>query len=413
MTLQNAKSSCGTDRETKKCGKYQRMDDIHSPVWVDTVGWDDAECEDEDNFKEVLRFIAKNDITRVQAIVWNVIPNVRRDALLSKQASLIDMFKPKEIWNNVVIVLKQSMNPENDGKGALRAALEYDPHSKLQIVGYRFLEDQTITDEQRENLQDANTRKIFNVKTNEEIRELLGEKVNEIGKPIKVIFQNKKCIDCDQVGDERLMSSYCHMEAHQVHLGTIERHHPLGTEYYHPSENHIAEHDGFLQKPWYSVLCLFKTKRYSCCNKLSGRPGCTYKWACCRSLVNTPSSGRRGKKPTGCKSRFICCKTDCESDTTGCEPRYGCCGIKVNNGNSNDGCKKVCKKCNKNWGSNAGECFKKSHNIRDINYTEHHPATRQESIQVADQIDSVSDHEVQIKLNGQNYSPPVIFYHVF
>ena len=25
------------------------------PVWVDTVGWDDAECEDEETFKDILR----------------------------------------------------------------------------------------------------------------------------------------------------------------------------------------------------------------------------------------------------------------------------------------------------------------------------------------------------------------------
>jgi hypothetical protein len=34
-------------------------------VWVDTVGWDDAECEDDETFKDILRFIDKYNITKV------------------------------------------------------------------------------------------------------------------------------------------------------------------------------------------------------------------------------------------------------------------------------------------------------------------------------------------------------------
>ena len=32
---------------------------------MDTVGWDDAECEDDETFKDILRFIDKYNITKV------------------------------------------------------------------------------------------------------------------------------------------------------------------------------------------------------------------------------------------------------------------------------------------------------------------------------------------------------------
>ena len=43
----------------------------------------------------------------MKAIIWTVLPNIRKDALLTKQARLIDLFKPAKIWNNVIIICKQ------------------------------------------------------------------------------------------------------------------------------------------------------------------------------------------------------------------------------------------------------------------------------------------------------------------
>ena len=54
---------------------------------------------------------------RVKAILWTILPNVRKDALLSKQANMINKFKEVDIWNNVIIVCKQSRNPEDDTQG--------------------------------------------------------------------------------------------------------------------------------------------------------------------------------------------------------------------------------------------------------------------------------------------------------
>ncbi len=51
---------------------------------------------------------------QVKAVIWNISPNVRRDALLTGQARLINLFKKQDIWNNVIIVAKQSLSPESD-----------------------------------------------------------------------------------------------------------------------------------------------------------------------------------------------------------------------------------------------------------------------------------------------------------
>ena len=72
---------------------------------------------DDSTFKDILRFIGDQQLLRVKAIIWNILPNVRKDALLSKQARLIDLFKPRDIWHNVLIICKQSRNPEDDAQG--------------------------------------------------------------------------------------------------------------------------------------------------------------------------------------------------------------------------------------------------------------------------------------------------------
>ena len=134
------RSGSGTERVTRHCHLIRDLGDDAAPVWVDTVGWDDAECDDEETFKDILRFINEHDITRVAAIVWNVVPNVRRDALLRKQARLINLFKDEEIWRNVVIVAKQSLNPEADCAGAVRSAEEHSGEWPVLHTGYRSQE---------------------------------------------------------------------------------------------------------------------------------------------------------------------------------------------------------------------------------------------------------------------------------
>ena len=90
---------------------------------------------DDTTFKDILRFIGDHQLLRVKAIVWNILPNVRKDALLTKQARLIDLFKPKEIWQNVMIICKQSRNPEDDAQGALAAARQFNPKAQPPVLG--------------------------------------------------------------------------------------------------------------------------------------------------------------------------------------------------------------------------------------------------------------------------------------
>jgi hypothetical protein len=93
--LKPIQSNAGVNRVTTKCAMYKRPND--KLAWIDTVGWDDAHFEDDDTFKDILRFIDDNYMTSVKAIIWAVHSNVRCDGLLTSQAKLIDKFAPKEV----------------------------------------------------------------------------------------------------------------------------------------------------------------------------------------------------------------------------------------------------------------------------------------------------------------------------
>ena len=79
-----------------------------SPVWIDTVGYDDTNrVDDEESFKEVLKFIQENHLCKVRAIVWTILPQERKDARLQRQAEFINRFREETIWENVIIIAKQ------------------------------------------------------------------------------------------------------------------------------------------------------------------------------------------------------------------------------------------------------------------------------------------------------------------
>jgi len=337
---------------------HRSLTNDQEPVWVDTVGWDDAECEDEETFKDILRFIDKYEITKVSAIIWNIVPNVRRDALLAGQARLINLFKENDIWNNVLIIAKQSLNPKVDCQGAVKAAQDFTDIPILH-TGYRFYNDPTISAEQRDSFRSAQARSLFNVKTDDEIKSILSENIGKMGRPIQVVFNTSRCIDCGVEGDKRLLPQHCHMEPHQVHQGDIENHHPGKIEKFHPSNHHVMEHDGRLKKTWYShFLCgTLRKPRYSCCDRRNGKEGCQKKWACCKVEWDTLIGDEKG-----CSSRYKCCGASTNQQTAGCSPRYSCCWKEV----TSEGCRKVCKKCGNDWGTPADDCFKKVHNTVEI-----------------------------------------------
>ena len=327
-------SNKGVSRVTTKCCMYHRPNDKYA--WIDTVGWDDAQFEDDETFKDILRFIDENYMTNVKAVVWAIHPNVRCDAVLSSQAKLIEKFAPKVVWNNVIIVVKQSMSPEDDGRGAMTAALDYNANANVQLLGYRFINDDTFNAKQRQKMQDdPSAREAFNVLTDEEVKGALNEAIENIDEPLQVIFRTKKCQDCGQVGDDRLMLKYCHMQPTWIHTGISEECHPGFTEpyrkYYTPGWQLTMSYKNLSRSPSDSDLAVKWSHpgrlltlpkklgggRYSCCYKKKVKRGCVGRWECCGGATDG----------IGCRTRYNCCQNDIAvvSDGEGCQKRYACC----------------------------------------------------------------------------------------
>lgn len=196
-TRRPVSSGSGKDRVTVRCDSYVartedqtanelvKYDKVNKLVWVDTVGWDDADLEDDSTFKDILGFINDAKLLRVKAIVWSILPNCRKDALLMKQAKMIDLFRPGDIWNNVIIICKQSRNPEEDVQGALAAARHFNSKAEPKVLGFTYLDDPTLTSKQRRSFGSASTREIFLIKNDDEVRSEIFDSLLSLGKPIK------------------------------------------------------------------------------------------------------------------------------------------------------------------------------------------------------------------------------------
>ena len=321
------RSNAGSSRVTTKCTMYKRPQD--QLAWIDTVGWDDAEFEDDETFKSILRYIDDNYLTRVKAIIWNVHPNVRRDALLCNQAKLIDKFAPKDIWSRVIVIVKQSMNPELDGQGALAAALDFHTGVTIPVLGYRFISDDTFTAQQRTKmLNDITAREAFNVVNDEEVRQMINERFEDLpSELLPIIFRSKKCVDCSQMGDERLLTKFCHMQSTMIHTGISEQCHPGFTEPYHSDSKEKNFHPGRLFK----LPNGLGGGRYTCCYRKKLMRGCQGRWDCCGVTVGG----------TGCRTRYNCCQIDiaiaAKSVEEGCQKRYACCRGRM----EDEGCTRV------------------------------------------------------------------------
>ena len=109
---------------------------------------------------------------------------MRKDALLTKQARLIDLFKPKEIWHNVLIVCKQSRNPEDDAQGALAAARQFNPKAQLPILGFTYIDDVSLTLNQKKRFVNTpSLRDDFLVKTDWEVRRDIFWRLSKLKEP--------------------------------------------------------------------------------------------------------------------------------------------------------------------------------------------------------------------------------------
>ena len=108
--------------------------------------------------------------------------------MFPKQAKLINMFAEKEIWNNVIIICKQSMNPEFDSQGALNAGYAFNSLSKMQIAGFRYVEDSSLKPKQQMALaSDPEMRLNMNILTDTEVKQEILGKIGNIQNDVQII----------------------------------------------------------------------------------------------------------------------------------------------------------------------------------------------------------------------------------
>ena len=220
---------------------------------------------------------------------------------MRKQAEFINRLKEGDIWSKVIIIVKQSVNPKYDARGALAAMQDFADTGTVAVLGYRYVTDQAFSDRQREIiLTDPAVREVMNVLTEAEIRDLVNNKINNIESTVRIIFRDSVCVDCGEEGDPRLMSEWCHMEPCQTHPSPASPHHPGGVTRHHPTDRLCQVHPGHVAVGRCGRLCgcgPCARPRYECCGRKENTEGCRQLLACCRSLPSAP----------GCQSRYKCC----------------------------------------------------------------------------------------------------------
>lgn len=346
----DTRTGSGHDPVTMECETFHS----EGQVWVDTRGWNDQDCTDDQIFREILTFLFSEKITSVAGIIWNVIPDIRSSAMVTCQAKLINLFHP-DIWNNVIIVAKESLNPAKNCQGALHAASPYSGDISIPYTGYSFFDQEEHVD------MTVETRKGCNVKMDSEIKEEILGLLAKLDSPKQLVLKPASCLDCGAKGDPRLLSPWCHMSPQFVHTLDTEAHHPGEQEKFHLDMKlmlHMTEtgEKGRPRRRWFTRIVPWgplSKKRYSCCYRRENKAPCREVWACCQSLVKGGSSG--------CLRRYQCCQTRVSPTATGCQSRWVCCKKEL----SAIGCRKECSKCHGDWGQDAGECFKKEegHNL--------------------------------------------------
>ena len=86
-TGQSVEVSDRADSVTRKCQIFADLKKPSRPVWIDTVGYDDTtRLDDEESFKRVLKFIQEENLLKIKAIIWTILPQERKDARLQVSA---------------------------------------------------------------------------------------------------------------------------------------------------------------------------------------------------------------------------------------------------------------------------------------------------------------------------------------
>ena len=84
--------------------------------------------------------------------------------------------------------MKQSQNPEVEGQGAMKTGYSFNNMARLQVIGYRFLDDTSLNANLKERCEkDPDLKRDLNVLTTEEVKKLVGHHISQIPQEIPVI----------------------------------------------------------------------------------------------------------------------------------------------------------------------------------------------------------------------------------
>ena len=89
--------------------------------------------------------------------------------------------------------------------------------------------DDSIPSEVKESIDtlDESIRNKMLLVTDEQVHDQLHKIImEEMDKPVQVVFRDSQCQDCGAEGDERILDNYCHMEMMMIH--------PKSAAYFHP-----------------------------------------------------------------------------------------------------------------------------------------------------------------------------------
>ncbi len=164
-----------------------------SRCWVDTnIDWQAKSLDLSSVQESLLKFLEEEDIHQLDAFMWTIQPS-RSDSAVERQAKFLDMFRPSEVWANVIVVCKESMRPNRDGAEAIKAAKDLNGVPK-KVLGYRCYSG--LDPDLREKVDaEAKAKEEFNVKTDEEVRESLLVALGECGENPVQVFNKEEVED--------------------------------------------------------------------------------------------------------------------------------------------------------------------------------------------------------------------------
>ena len=370
MSGRHLASGAGSASVTRDCELVPTEDG--EPSWLDTRGWDDTEgVEDSVSFRKVLEFINDNAQNKVRAVIWTILPSERATGTLRRQAAFIDEFANGQVWDRVVIVCKQPPGGdlERACQGALRAARDHSGTdcSGVKLWGCDIMRLPLGPDPHPLAGIGRDTRLRNRVLTKEEALQELEEVIRGMKEPIRVVFRDASCSACGVTSDRRLLPDYCHLEPEQTHPGRTEPFHPQTLVPYHPgavekrhTEDRTGPHErnpkrgaigGWLGRKtnpdyaFYYPCCGIEHRSYE-----SPPPPCKDVHACCQ----------RASGAEGCLKRFDCCRS--AEGVAGCGRKYVCCEALE----GAVGCQTMCRLCGGEWGTPAGECYRRPHRLNEV-----------------------------------------------